>query len=76
MKRALSHLDDRELDAATFSTQDIDWQKSRRGTLACLGCASPAYFRAPTTMRAASFGAMHTGNCPLRMPWTVFRYLQ
>jgi hypothetical protein len=74
MKRALSILDNKDLDAIEFSTKDDHWQASRRGSLTCLGCSAPAFFRPATPARSPSFGAFHSKFCLLVRTKTVFHY--
>jgi hypothetical protein len=77
MKRALSLLDDSDLDAAEFSQKDPDWISSRRRKLVCLACGAPAFFRAASATRKPSFGATHEDRCLLTAPpWSAFRFFQ
>ncbi len=74
MKRALNLLDNTDLDATEFSSNDAEWQDARRGSLTCLGCSGQAFFRPATKARSASFGAFHSKYCLLIRSRGVFRY--
>jgi len=77
MKRAASLLDQRDVGAVEFSSQEADWKEVRRRHLCCLGCHAPAQFKAGSQRRGPFFSARHHDTCPLtKAPWTVFRYLQ
>jgi len=77
MKRALSLMDNVDLDAVEFSRMDADWRRTRRRNLTCMACGAPAFFRAASARRTASFGASHSEDCVLMSPpWSAFRFLQ
>ena len=77
MKRALSLMDNVDLDAVVISRMDADWRRIRRRSLECMACGAPAFFRAASARRAASFGASHSDDCVLMSPpWSAFRFLQ
>jgi hypothetical protein len=77
MKRAMSLVDNVDLDALEFSGRDEQWQSVRRRSLACIACGAPAFFRAASARRSAAFGAVHDEHCVLTAPpWTAFRFLQ
>jgi hypothetical protein len=77
MKRAMSLVDNADLDALEFSRMDEQWRSARRRRLACIACGAPAFFRAASARRSAAFGAVHDDQCVLTAPpWTAFRFLQ
>mgnify|MGYP007002578176 CR=1 FL=1 len=76
MKRALSLVDERAIDAVEYGAKDPQWQAQRRRQLACIGCGGPATFRSGTR-RMSSFAAQHREDCLLSAKtWSAFRYLQ
>jgi hypothetical protein len=77
MKRAISLVDNVDLDALEFSRKDEEWRSARRRSLVCIACGAPAFFRAASARRSAAFGAVHEELCVLTAPpWTAFRFLQ
>ena len=78
VKRALSEIDGRDVEATEYAAKDEAWQNTRRHGLKCLGCGEPAFFRTPTDARRPSFGARHNSTCAVTIvkPWSAFRFLQ
>lgn len=64
MRRARCTLDDMNYSSQDFSEQDDAWRLERKGTLECIECDGPAYYRGKTPKgHAACFAARHTLGC-------------
>lgn len=65
MRRARCTLDGMNYSSQDFSEQDDAWRQERKGTLECIECDGPAYYRGKTPKgHAACFAARHTLGAP------------
>ena len=62
MKRAMSLVDNVDLDALEFSGRDEQWQSVRRRSLACIACGAPAFFRAASAGAAPRLAPFTTNT--------------